>query len=319
MRTMKTKQSVCAALAISLITPLGAFAEEVEQSISAREAREKTRLAGGGTLVRDKVEIFTKPGGGQFTVEEVTEILQSSGREYGVVWKEDIVPAADGVVEDLAAALGTTRKELEAVAKDVGEGGKDTIADAQYALGVAQKELKVVAGDAEYALDAGKKELKAVGEDVQYALKESSKDLNMVSQDLIRAGRQTQDDIKYALEVSAQGDGAVGMVASALGCTTEELVDVVQYFGKEAKAIFGELSELPEIRDMRDGLSGVVKDAEKVWVSNNGSLVAALGVGGSKVVIGQAPAKTKAGEKRVHWSVESEQVSGEDSDPKVGQ
>lgn len=287
--------------------------------ISAREARAKTQLKSGGEVVRGKVEIFTKPDGGQFTVEEVTEILEASGREYGVTWKEDIAPAAETAIEDLAEALGTTRKELESVAKDTVEGSKSGLEDAKvaleeakrelvqagddakYALDAAGKELNAVAGDAEYALEAGRKELEALKGDVEYAVDQGAKEFNMFAGDLAKAGRQTRDDIKYALEVSSRGDGAVGMVASALGCTTEELVDVVQYFGKEAKAIFKEISEMPELKDARDGVIGIARDAEKMWVSNNGSLVAALDTSGGKVVIGQA--SPKSGSKRVHPSM----------------
>lgn len=329
---MKTKKTVLTILAVSLAAPFGAFAEVDEPTspidganLSAREAREKTRIKNGGEV--SKVEVFTKPGGGQLSVEEVTEILETSGREYGITWKEDIVPAAATAIEDLAEALGTTRKELETVAKEAAAGGISGVEDARYALEQASKEIEAVVDDTKYALDVAQGELAALGEDaeyalregrkeaaalrgdVEYAVKEGTKEINSVAGDLTTAGQQVRDDIKYAIEVTGRGDGVVGMIASALGCTTEELVDVVQYFGKEAKTIFNEISELPELRDMGEGVVGIAQSAEKAWVSNNGSLVAALDAGGSKVVIGQAIVRPSV--KRNHrGAVQGETTAG---------
>lgn len=302
--------------------PEGEIVEGTRQGgdISAREARAKTRLKAGGVVVRDKVEVYTKPGGGQFSAEEVTEILNSSAEEYGVTWNQDIVPAAGEAVGDLAEALGTTRKELEFVAKELAGSGKNSLDDAKYAIdqakkeakaladdanyavGEARKELKTTTGDIEYALDASSKELEAAKRDIEYAVKNSSEDFNLVSGDLVRAGRQTRDDIKYALEVAGQGGGAVGAVASALGCTTEELIDVVQYFGKEAVAVFRDISSLPEVKDMKNGVTEILQDSEKMWISDNGGLVAALSGGGERVVIGQAGSGAAGPRKRMHWS-----------------
>jgi hypothetical protein len=256
--------------------------------VSGREARARARAAAGGEVAVEKVEVYTKPGGEKFDSVEVIEILKDSAEEYGVIWKDGTAPAADAAADKLAAMLGTTREELNGVAKEV------------------SKSAAAVAGDMKYVIDSTKEngEIHAMAKDISKAAAETADDLNYaieatknsgevraMAQDLGQAAGETAGDIQYALNHAKENGGVVGAVAGVLGVSAEELKDVIQVFGKEAKAIYKDLASLPEWGELGQNVSGAAGGVSNLWVSEGGELVAALGSDETRVVVGQASAK----------------------------
>lgn len=245
--------------------------------VSARQARANSR--GGDAVVREKVEVYTKGTGEKLSGDDVRGILDASAKEYGVVWKENITPAAEDAVNEFAAALGASREAVEAAAREAASGGTTALNDATYAGGVAKKEIAKTADDAKYAVNAGSREMRTISEDIG------------------KAARTTADDIAFAVNSSRiETEGVMGMVAATLGCTTDELADVAKVFGKEATAVFNEIASLPEWQDLKEGARGFARDAKRIWVSEGGDLVATLGGGGTRVVVGQAQVQKTAGD-----------------------
>jgi len=252
--------------------------------VSGREARARAKAQ--GTVFRDKVEIYTKPEGEKFTGSEVIEILQDAGEEYGVIWQDGSKPAGEAAADKLAEMLGTTREELGDVAREVSRAAEEVAGDVSYAVDATKN-----SGEVQAMVKDLSKAAVETADDIQYAVEatKNSGEVRAMVKDLNQAAVETAGDIKYAVDYAKDNGGVVGAVASVLGVTADELKDVIQVFGKEAKSIYKDLASLPEWGELGSSVTGAAGGVGQFWVSEGGELVAAVSGDDTKVVIGQAP------------------------------
>ncbi len=186
--------------------------------------------------------------------------VHSTTNEVSSSWEEHPRGARVSVSE-FAEVLGVSSDELTQALEMIKKEGRELGTEGANLIEAVQEEGRSIGEGALDEARRARKDMQRVGDEGRRIIGEVREEGGIVMAGLADGAGGLLKEAAREAKSSWQTDGVFGMVAGALGCTRAELADVIQYFGKEAKEVYKDISELPEWRELLNRTSDIALGA----------------------------------------------------------